>query len=355
MLFLSAEEKRLWAGFGEAILCDDPVPGFCNQEIRENLIPAFCFYAATLLAARGHIGRSIAWLEEGSPLEENELICCRYLLGYLKRHGGLLAPPAQVFRDPLPVAHFTGVPVMKEARRQFVRHCGHTLPEFDEPVRFVDIGCGDGSLTVDVLSNIVGSGKVPEICEVLLVDSSPEMASLAEKAVRSAFPLSAVRVENGRIQECSLKIDRRFDIAMSSFAYHHLPVEEKRIDLARLKPWIDHFLLFELDANNDTPALHSPDLALAVYQSYGRIFRFHFTPDTDDDIAILHIDSFLMTELISFFTEPRGTRSDYHMLRSQWHALFSEVLGAGFSPGCDSPCYSDEYIEIFTLHYGRNR
>ncbi len=67
------------------------------------------------------------------------------------------------------------------------------------------------------------------------------------------------------------------------------------------------------------------------------------------------IDSFLMTEIVSILTEPRGVRSDYHMLRSEWNALFCETLGPEFSLRSDSSCYADEYMQIFTLHYGRDR
>ena len=60
---------------------------------------------------------------------------------------------------------------------------------------------------------------------------------------------------------------------MSSLAYHHMPLEDKRVHLARLKPWIDHFLLFEMDANNDTPDLYSPELGAfrlpVLWQDHG--------------------------------------------------------------------------------------
>jgi hypothetical protein len=42
------------------------------------------------------------------------------------------------------------------------------------------------------------------------------------------------------------------------------------------------------------------------------------------------------------------------MLRSQWIALLGDVLGPAFSQRCDSACYADEYMALFTLHYGRN-
>jgi hypothetical protein len=140
---------------------------------------------------------------------------------------------------------------------------------------------------------------------------------------------------------------------MSSLAYHHMPVEDKRIHLSRLRPWIDHFLLFEMDANNDTPELYSPELAFSVYQSYGRIMDFVYAYDAPVEVVTDCIDSFLMTEVVSLLTQPRGERTEYHMLRSQWHDLFRTCLCPEFTVSSDSTCYADEYMTLFTLHYGR--
>jgi hypothetical protein len=133
-----------------------------------------------------------------------------------------------------------------------------------------------------------------------------------------------------------------------------MPVEVKKVHLSRLKPWIDHLVLFEMDAHNDTPELFSPDLALSVYQSYSRIIDFIFTHDAPVDLAIDCVDSFMMAEIVSLLTQRRGTRLDYHMLRGQWHSLFRDVLCPEFSCRCDSSAYADEYMTLFTLHYGRD-
>ena len=132
-----------------------------------------------------------------------------------------------------------------------------------------------------------------------------------------------------------------------------MPVEDERLHLARFKPWIDHFVLFEMDANNDTPGLYSPDLALSMYQSYGLMIAFAFDQDVPSVEAINCVDSFLMTEVISILTELRGERTDYYTLRTQWHDLFKTVLGPEFFLRSDTSCYEDEHMGLFTLHYGR--
>ncbi|MDD4454882.1 MAG: hypothetical protein PHI67_06160 [Candidatus Methanomethylophilaceae archaeon] len=70
-------------------------------------------------------------------------------------------------------------------------------------------------------------------------------------------------------------------------------------------------------------------------------------------MAVAYVDRFLIPEVVSYFTEPRGARTDYHVLQSQWGGLFEESLGPEFSLRCNSPCYADEHLSLFTMHYGR--
>jgi len=108
-----------------------------------------------------------------------------------------------------------------EKNRKNIEQFSHSIPEFDHPIRFMDIGCGDGALTCRLLAHLMESKKVPEIGEVLLIDPSPAMISMATEKVRSAFPDVIISTDNARIQDCSLSFDRHYDIAMSSLAYHH--------------------------------------------------------------------------------------------------------------------------------------
>jgi SAM-dependent methyltransferase len=353
MIFLSEDEKKTWVEFARDITGSTAIPKQYDNRVRSNLVPAFEYYIAIHLARQGQNKRAVEWLEAAALCEEDGLFSAAFLMSFLSRHNGALIKPATAFEDPRPYLHFAGVPVMKEARRQLVRQFAHSLPAFDKPLRFMDIGCGDGSLTAMVLSRLQDTGKANTIGEILLIDASPAMIALADKTVSRAFPEARIVTGNSRIQDCSASIKSHYDIAMSSLAYHHMPVEDKRIHLTRLRPWIDHFLLFEMDANNDTPELSSPELALSVYQSYGRIMDFVYAYDAPVDIVTDCIDSFLMTEVVSLLTQPRGERTEYHMLRSQWHDLFRDCLCPEFSIRSDSTCYADEFTSLFTLHYGR--
>ncbi|KUK62008.1 MAG: Methyltransferase family protein [Methanoculleus marisnigri] len=308
MLFLSAQESAEWSGLADEVLRSGTAPGTYDGDIRPNLLSAFDYYIGTVLAAHGQAAEGIEWLNAAALGEESDLFSAGFLLGFLERHNGKLAMPTVAFADPRPFMHFAGVPMMREARKRFIAQCGNTLPQIDGPFAMMDIGCGDGGLTVSLLRHLQDTGRVTEIAEVLLIDSSPAMVALAEKTVRDAFPDIRIETVNSRIQDCSGSIDHRFDLAVSSLAYHHMPID---------------------------------------------VIDFVFSHDAPVDVAVACVDLFLMTEVISFFTQPRGERTDYHMLQGQWDALFAECLGPEFTPCCHSPCYADEHTTLFTMHYGR--
>lgn len=353
MLFLSETEKSKWKEMVEEIMAGGKGPDKFNGDVCSNLLPMFHYYIGTLLTAKKYNALGIEWLRTGTMLEEEGLLLNAFLIGFLERHQGELVPPYTCFADPRPFLHFAGVPTMKKSRENFIKHTVDAMPMVKKPFRFMDIGCGDGGLTAWLLKQLRQAGKIGDVGEILLIDSSPAMIELARKTLEQDFPSSVIKTINSKIQDVSEKLDHKYDLAISSLAYHHMPLEKKRIHLKNLKPWIDNFVLFELDANNDTPELYTPELAASTYQSYGRIIDFVFSHDGDVEVAQASVDSFLMTENISFLTQPRGVRSDYHMLRHQWKDLFGEILGDEFTCLMDSTAYSDEFMDLFTMCYGR--
>jgi hypothetical protein len=60
MLFLSEEEQREWAGYADEILKGTPAPAKYDNRIPPDKLPAFHFYIATFLAAKGAGRQAIA-------------------------------------------------------------------------------------------------------------------------------------------------------------------------------------------------------------------------------------------------------------------------------------------------------
>lgn len=355
MLFLSRSEIEQWEASREEIAAKEIDPErFDSGHVRSNLLPAFKYFIGAFLTDSGHGDLGEKWFVSGATSEEGGYFSNAFMTSFLDRHSGALTMTEPAFADPLPFVHFSTIPIIQKAREQFFQQCGRSMPRFPHPVRVMDIGCGDGALIVKLLQELRSSaGKIDNVAEILLIDPSPAMLRLAEETVRRAFPGTAIKTVNHRIEGFSDKIDSRYDIAVSSLAYHHMPLEKKRFHLERLKPWIDHLVIFELNANHDQPERHSPELALSIYRSYGRLIDMVFDHDAPVELVLACVDRFLMTEVLSLLTQPRGLRTDYHMLDSQWSELLDSTLDRDFDRLCDSICYSDEYFSLFVKHYGR--
>jgi len=355
MLYLRPQESRIWQDLAEQIVTGHKNPFPVNNAMRPGLIPSFHYYIGTILLSKGMNESGQQWINAGITGEQGGLFSNALLSSYLNRNQGKLTIPEVIFADPAPYVHFAGTPVLLDSRTRFRSHCTQALPEFKKPVKIMDIGCGHGMVLVDLLNELRQNGNIDLIEEILLIDPSEGMLKLAQENVSRAFPDVTIKLSQARIESLSDKIRDYYDIALSSLAYHHMPYETKLFHLQKLQHHIGCFILFELDANNDTPEMHSPELALSVYQSYGALMDFVFAHDAPIELALSSIDKFLMSEVVYFFIEPRGKRTDYHMLRSQWHQVFGEGLGYDFHCLCDSTCYGDENMSLFTMIYGRDQ
>lgn len=353
MLFLTRSESAQWVDLGRDIIAHTREPFDLHGNVRDKLIPCFRCYAGGVLMSAGQEALGRKWFQEGVLEEEDGLFFDGFVNSFLERQHGKFIMPEKPFVDPRPFMHFASVPVLSQSREKFVREACDSLPRFNKPLRIMDIGCGNGALTASFVQRLQQIGKANDIGQILLIDPSPAMVELAVKTVGDVFPPAAIRGMNRSIQEFSETLNEPYDVAVSSFAYHHMPYETKLFTLRKLAPWISHFVLFELDSNNDLPELNSPELALSVYQIYGRVIDWVFSHEAPVALAIAAVDNFLMAEAVTMLTLPRGKRTDYHALRGQWHELFRNGLGPEFTCLCDTTTHAEEYLDLFTMHYGR--
>ena len=354
MLFLGTEERKTWKEFARQTLKNHTAPGGDLSFVRPGLVPAFHFYIGTLLLSSEQNELGEKWINAGINGEPGGLFSNAFLASYLKRNKGQLVNNEVIFEDPAPYLHFNNTPVLADSRVKFLDFCAHGLPKFNEPLRIMDIGCGHGKVLVDLLQKLLKEGLISGIEEIFLIDPSERMLKLASENVTAAFPMARIKTSQSRIQGLTDELHGHYHIALASLSIHHMPYEIKLMTLKKLKEHIDWFILFELDGNNDSPERHTPECALSVYQLYGSVIDFVFSYDAPIELAIASIDRFLMSEAVYFFTVPREKRTDFHMLRSQWHQIFSEGLGSEFTCACDSTCYGDENIAIFTMIYGKD-
>lgn len=354
MLFLTNDEINEWNALGEKVLAGDfTADGFDKAEIGERRAAMFRFYAGCLLAAKGRESEAKGWFAAGALEESEDMMTNAFTAAFLERQNDQFVMPATVFEDPAPYIHFGTTPAIKSSREKLLRHSADSLPVFKGPFSYLDIGCGDGSLTAALLTYWRDHGVFTDVKKITLLDASAGMLAKARETIEPLFGEGVVDTINGRIENITADVTGHYDVALSSLAYHHIPWDLKVDRLQTLKDHFDHFIIFELDANNDFPELFSPELAASVYQSYGRIIDFVFQHDAPIQTAEMCVDCFLMTELVSLMTELRGKRNDYHMLRRQWHELFQTVFNGDLVPMAETTPFGDEHMDLYMIHYGR--
>ncbi len=353
MLFLSARESAAWSRAAEEIIAKKLPPKDVPAEVRPSLAPAFRYYAGSFLAAKGQGTLGKEWMAAGVRDEEAAVGMNTFLSAFLERHQDRFEMPVTVFADPRPYIHFTTIPFFHKSRQNFVAQAARSLPNFKRPLRIMDIGTGNGGLLVMLLKGLQAAGNIADIGEILLIDPFPAMLDVARETVSKPFPSAPIRTLEARIENTADSIEGHYDVALMSLSYHHIPIEKKRAGLRALRSRADHFLLFELDANHDTPEMHSPELALSIYQSYGPMIDAIFEHDAPVPVVQACVDNFLMTEMISMMTQPRGKRTEYHMLVRQWDELFAECLGPEFSRLANVSCHFQDNMNVFMMHYGK--
>lgn len=352
MFLLSEDAVERWRALGrKASTNTSASPATVAKDIEEDLRAPFYYYVGAMLGAKGRMVPARKWLGEGQRVEQ--FPACAYMIDLIGRQGDSMKIPEVTFGDPKPWEYFSGLPEIRIARANFLNRSVLSLPNFDRPFSLIDIGCGNGDMGVRLIRGLLDERKITELRAVMLLDPSKRMLEQARKNVSAAFPAAKVRCLETKLEDIG-PLDDDYDVALASLSVHHMPAEKKKVHLEKLGGSIDHFLMLELEGNHDYPDLHSPELAFSAYQVFGRALQFVFSQDAPADVQRHCADIFLMTEAISILSQPRGERTEYHMLRPQWRALLDEALGSEFCCVCDSTCYADPYVEQIMMHYSRD-
>lgn len=347
MLHLTKNESAKWQDITAKAKAGLLSPDAALPEIRPALRPALRFHVAAAIAAAVDAQSAQSWLAAGA-LEEKENMACVYMAGFLQRHGSF-SMPTTVFEDPRPYIHFTTVPAIDGMRRRFHRFAARTLPSYNRPLRFMDVGCGNGTMGVELLQCLKEQRVLSSMEEIVLVDPFPAMLELARQSASIAFPGVKVTPILGKAQDISSTLPNDVDVTLCSLSIHHMPLEVKTGMVKELARRSSEILLFEMDGDHDTPELGSPDLSLSVYQAYGGIIDSIFAHDAPLDVALGCVDLFILAEVVSLLSQPRGERTEYHMTTAQWRRLFEEEAGCRMA--AVETCLAHSGVEFFGQHY----
>lgn len=351
VFYLSTGETERWRELSSVVLRGERLDPAVLEDQPPPLRPALCYYLAVNLIAEGRVAEAREWLALGAGIET--IRANAYLLDYLERNGGELKAVQPSFSDPRPWAHFSSLPHLSSAREVLADFFERSLPVFTEPLRVMDIGCGNGRLCVSLLKRLVGSGHAAGVGEVLVLDPSTEMLAEARSNVLEAFPGAEVIPVEGKLEQVSRELPRGYDLALCALSVHHMPYEQKEVHIGALAEAVRHIIVFELGANHDTPEMCAPELVYSVYQTFGQSLEYIFAQEAETEVQNACADIFVMSETVSLLSEPRGKRTEYHMPRAQWHRLLAGVCPPGMRCLGERTCFCDEYCELVALHYGR--
>ena len=117
----------------------------------------------------------------------------------------------------------------------------------DKPIKFLELGCGDGRITQELLS-------VDKKLEGTLIDGSKEMIENAKKRLKSYPNLNYIQITFQELIKSDLN---KFDFIVSSLAIHHLSMSQKE---ALFKFIYDHLNNGGFFLNIDTIKAPSNDL-----------------------------------------------------------------------------------------------
>ena len=120
-----------------------------------------------------------------------------------------------------------------ERRRMFaiLRSFFGCLPNVQERKRILDLGCGDGILTYELL-------ETGRLLSATLVDGSEDMLEKAGERLKGTGRVNFIKASFQEIIRGEAEISGNCDLVASSMAIHHLTTDEKKALFRRIYSWL---------------------------------------------------------------------------------------------------------------------
>ena len=220
--------------------------------------------------------------------------------------------PAAIYREWV-AENVSPMLVGRLAQRRRIERC------------LVDLGCGDGHQTVQVLRKLTERSEV-SVGNVVLVDKSRTLLWTAWKRVRRFVRGNGdVTCVHRGIQGFSFaeSVPRGLSVlCLAAFSLHELSRTQKVQVLRNMSRHCEAAAICELESDHDQPRSGTPELVTTAAVFYEGLIRA--TMSTDCDGRRIAVDEFLAVEAKAVLLNSYLARGNYHMRRSEWLALLQE-------------------------------
>lgn len=181
----------------------------------------------------------------------------------------------------------------------------------DEPRAVLDVGCGDGRLTVAA----VRSG----VARLDLVEPSAELLAVAEARLADRGPaVVAQEVTAQAFVGAAVGTDQRWEVAQATFALHGVPPGDRGRVLGFLAARVRRLVVIEFDV----PAFADRSAAHASYAA--ERYEAGVAEYPDDEVVV---DGFLVPVLVGQF-DPGRPRHTWEQPADAW---VGDLRAAGFT------------------------
>jgi len=227
----------------------------------------------------------------------------------------------------------------------------NTPDSVDKPT-IIDIGPGNGILTVDIVKQLLPVYPLRGI-HIMLIEPSEEMMAVAIQHCQASLPIPVqiTPLCNCTLQGLTIKEQKVLQqhqpiwFINASLSLHHIPTELKILNLEMLNCLSTSLLMSEIDDNLEELEDGSPELIHTVNEIYSNAIQevLNITSASVLDKKSC-IDSFFLADAITILKNIQELRVEHWMSISQWQKV---AKLAGFQVVKTTPLVSS--IPFFTM------
>jgi|GEM_PF-1713942 len=188
--------------------------------------------------------------------------------------------------------------------------------------KILDIGCGDGTLTVMILE------KIRELCncekiEVVLIDPDAESIKIAGNKLDQLSWISFTPIQKPFNLELlsNLLSNEYFELVNASSILHEFPYYEKERILTKLFAVAKNVIVTELEGDHDLILSQSKQLVKTAFFFYKNLFDC-IVPDKADPDFESFIYGYIFPEFSDILFKNYKNRRNYHLDLPRWQNLY---------------------------------